>query len=65
MKSFTKPQNLDGFKLVEELEAANVIVKPNGLNVKCPLVDGQGLLWLDIAAKDEALAKSIIEVHGQ
>ena len=63
MKSFTKPTNLDGDKLIQELEAEKVTVKSNGLGIKCPFVDGDNLLWLDIAAKDEASASAVVANH--
>ena len=64
MKSFNKPANLDGVALIAELEAAGVIVKPNEIGVKCPIQDGAGLLWLDIAAKDESKAAAVISSHA-
>jgi hypothetical protein len=64
MKSFTQPVNLDGEKLIQELAAASVTVKANGLGIKCPFIDGAGLLWLDIAAKDEAVAAGIVATHN-
>ncbi len=63
MKSFNKPLNLDGVALIVELEAAGVKVKANELGVKCPIQDGAGLLWLDIAAKDEAAASTVVANH--
>jgi hypothetical protein len=63
MKSFTKPAKLDGEKLIQELDAAGITVKANGLGVKCPAVDGDGFLWLDIAAKDEASASAVVANH--
>ena len=63
MKSFTKPANLDGDKLIQELAAEGVSVKANGLGIKCPFIDGAGLLWLDIAAKDEASASAVVANH--
>jgi hypothetical protein len=64
MKSFTKPQNLNGAVLVDELEAAGIKVKANAINVKCPSLDGAALLWLDIEAKDESAAKVIVLSHA-
>ena len=63
MKSFTKPENLDGAVLIEELEAAGVTVAANKLGVKCPSIDGDNQLWLDIAAKDEAAASAVVANH--
>jgi hypothetical protein len=64
MKSFQKPANLDGVALIAELEAAGVTVKPNGLGIKCPTEDGNGLLWLDIAEKDESKAVAVVSAHA-
>lgn len=62
--SFTKPANLDGAKLVEELIAAGVSVaetngKPNWVEI-----DGDGVLWIDMPQKDKAKAESIVAAHN-
>jgi hypothetical protein len=64
MKSFTKPTNLDGSKLIQELQTAGILVNPNGLGHKCPTEDCNGLLWLDIAAKDENAAATVVAAHN-
>ena len=67
MIKFTKPENLDGAKLIDELLAAGIksIAKdksvPNGYAP--PMLDGNGDLWLDIDAKDEAKAATVIAAH--
>ena len=63
MESFTKPTNLDGATLITELEAAGITVKPNGLGIKCPVVDGQGALLLDIAKADKDKALAVVTNH--
>lgn len=55
---FTKPQNLNGKELVDELSAVGVVVK--GL----PIDDGAGNLILNIASKDEAKAASVVAAHN-
>lgn len=57
MIQFTKPTKLNGFQLFEELKSAGIAVKD------FPTVDGEGILWLDILAKDEAKAKTIVDAH--
>lgn len=62
--SFTKPVNLDGAKLVEELIAAGVSVaetngKPNWVEI-----DGDGILWIDSDEKDKAKAESVVAAHN-
>lgn len=62
--SFTKPTNLDGAKLVEELVAAGVAVaetngKPNWVEI-----DGDGVLWIDIDEKHKAKAQAVVAPHN-
>jgi hypothetical protein len=64
MESFTKPEVLDGGVLIAELEAAGVKVVPNSLGIKCPSVDVNNLMWLDIAAKDKSKAAAVIVAHA-
>ena len=58
MKIFTKPKNLNGTELLNELKNVGVNVK--GL----PIDDGEGHLLLDIEAKDESVAASIVAAHN-
>ena len=58
MKQFTKPANLNGTELLEELKTAGIEV--NGF----PVVDGNGDLFLDIADSDEAKAKTVVAKHN-
>jgi hypothetical protein len=58
MISFTKPQNLNGAELLKELEAADIKV------VGWPSDNGDGLLSLNIAAKDEAKVSAIVAAHN-
>ena len=58
MIKFNSPTNLNGSQLLTELNDANVkITKP-------PFLDGNNDLWLDIDAKDEVKAKTIINAHN-
>jgi hypothetical protein len=67
MIKFTKPENLNGAKLIEELLTAGIksIPKtrstPNGYEP--PLLDGNGDLWLDIKESDKAIAEAIVQAH--
>lgn len=58
MIKFTKPENLNGSELVNELKAAGVNT------TDFPTVDGNGDLWLPIATKDEAKAKAVVAAHN-
>jgi hypothetical protein len=58
MITFTKPQNLNGKELLDELSAVGVVVQ--GL----PVDDGAGNLILDIASKDEAKAAEVVAAHN-
>lgn len=58
MIQFNKPTNLNGAELLAELNAAGVsIINP-------PMIDGEGNFWLDIAEKDEAETKAIVDAHN-
>jgi hypothetical protein len=57
MIQFTKPTNLNGAELLAELNAAGVSIQ------KSPVIDGDGVFWLDIAKADEAKAKPIVAAH--
>lgn len=58
MIKFNKPENLNGTELLNELNAANVLIS------NPPEVDGNGDLWLDIAQKDETKATAIVDAHN-
>jgi hypothetical protein len=59
MISFDKPIELHGAQLCEELEAVGIIVDKE----KNPSVDGDGVLWLDIASKDTQKAQDVLNAH--
>jgi hypothetical protein len=63
MISFVKPTNLDGAVLIEELEANGIEVQAYLVNVKCPIIDGSGVLWLDIKDTDESAAQAVLDNH--
>lgn len=63
MQSFTKPAKLNGATLIEELEAAGIEVQANGIGIKCPSLDSDNTLWLDIAVSDKDAAEAIINNH--
>ena len=58
MITFTKPQNLNGKELLDELSAVGVVVE--GL----PIDDGEGNLMLKIASKDEGKAAAVVAAHN-
>lgn len=58
MIKYTKPQNLNGAELLEELNAAGVsITEP-------PFIDGNGDLFLDIADADAKKAEKVLAAHN-
>jgi hypothetical protein len=58
MIQFTKPTNLNGAELLEQLNAGGVsITEP-------PFIDGAGDFWLDIAEADKAKATPIVAAHN-
>ena len=51
MIQFTKPTNLNGLELLNQLALVGIVLD---LTTQAPEVDGNGNLWLDVANKDEA-----------
>ena len=58
MITFTKPTNLNGIELLDELSAVGIVVE--GL----PLDNGAGNLLLKIASKDEVKAGEVVSLHN-
>jgi hypothetical protein len=58
MIKFTKPANLNGAELLNELKAAGVTINDY------PTLDGNNELWLPIAAKDEEKAQTVVGAHN-
>ena len=58
MIKFTKPVNLNGAELIQELQANGVLI------TEWPVVDGNNDLWLDIAKKDETKAQVVVDAHN-
>ena len=58
MIQFTKPINLNGAELMQELLNAGIEI-----NVP-PMVDGDSKLWLWIEEKDRDLTKSVVSTHN-
>lgn len=61
MISFTKPNNLDGGKLRQELNDAGVVINDA---ISAVRLDADGLLWLDIAENDAKAAEAIVAAHN-
>ena len=60
MKIYTKPENLDGAKLRQELNAAGIKISDANGAVRLDGLD----LTLQIAAKDESAAEAIVAAHN-
>lgn len=58
MIQFTKPANLNGTELLDELNAAGVSI------TELPVIDGEGNFWLDIAEADKVKATPIVAAHN-
>jgi hypothetical protein len=58
MIQFTKPTNLNGVELLNELKAGSVVI------TELPMLDGNGDFWLDIAEADKAKATPIVAAHN-
>ena len=61
MIQFTKPINLNGAELRNELNANGVAISDDPFSVK---LEGDGSLWLDIAEADKAKATPIVAAHN-
>jgi hypothetical protein len=60
MQTFTKPTNLNGAELRQELNDAGVNITDDKTAV---VLDGD-VLFLDIAAKDKAKAETVVAAHN-
>lgn len=58
MIKITRPANLNGAELLEELAAAKIVV--SGI----PTMDGNGELWIDIKEADAAKAEAVAVKHN-
>ena len=61
MISFTKPKNLNGSELRQELLEAGVSISQNSKSI---CVEADGCLYLDIMQQDEAKAAAVISAHN-
>lgn len=61
MIPFTKPANLNGKELREELNAAGVNISDDKFAV---VVDSEGILLLDINEKNKDKAKEVVAAHN-
>jgi len=60
MIQFTKPAQLNGSQLRDELRAAGVAITDDKQAV---LTDGEQMLWLEIAETNEVTAKKVVTKH--
>ena len=58
MIQFTKPKNLNGAELLNELNSAGIAID------KPPFIDGNQNLWLDIADTEKTKASEIVNIHN-
>jgi hypothetical protein len=61
MIQFTKPTNLNGVELLNELALVGVTLQNK---TEAPVIDGNGNFWLDIKTADEAKAAAIVTAHN-
>ena len=61
MISFTKPQNLNGSELRQELLEAGVAITQASTSVA---LEADGLLYLDILEKDKEAAAVVVAAHN-
>jgi hypothetical protein len=58
MIKFTKPANLNGAELLQELTAAGITI------IEAPFIDGNADFFLDIAESDVKKAESVVAKHN-
>jgi hypothetical protein len=61
MLQFSKPQNLNGAELLDELAAVGIILDKY---YQAPIIDGEGRFWLDITQADKAKAEVVVAAHN-
>jgi len=61
MISFNKPTNLNGAELRQELNNAGVAISNDFSAV---VLDGEKVLWLDIAEGDAKVAEAVVAAHN-
>jgi hypothetical protein len=61
MISFTKPENLNGSELRQELLEAGISINQDSKSI---FVEADGCLYLDIMQQDEAKAAAVIAAHN-
>lgn len=59
MISFDKPIEFNGAQLCDELEAAGISINRE----TSPLIDGNGVFWLDINPADTQKAQDVLNAH--
>jgi hypothetical protein len=60
MIEFTKPQNLNGAELLDELAAVGIVLDKFK---QAPEIDGEGRFWLHISEADKAKAEAVVASH--
>ena len=61
MIQFTKPTNLNGAELLQELALVGVTLQNETI---APSIDGNGDFWLDIKPADETKAAAVVAAHN-
>jgi hypothetical protein len=61
MLQFTKPENLNGAELLDELAAVGIILDKYQ---QAPFIDGEGKFWLDVKPADEVKAAAVVATHN-
>jgi hypothetical protein len=64
MISFSRPTNLNGAELIDELEAAGVSIPRVNNEPIWPVDDMSGLIWLQIDESDKDIAKEVLAAHN-
>ena len=68
MISFDKPKKLNGTQLNKELASAGVKLAKNKIELpneeyEPPVIDGNGVLWLNVSEADATIAAQVVAAH--
>ena len=61
MIEFTKPKNLNGAELLDELAAIGIVLDKI---MQAPQIDGEGRFWLDVSEADKDKVAQVVAAHN-
>ena len=61
MIQFSRPENLNGGELLDELASIGIILDKE---TQLPFLDANGNFWLDVKLEDESAAAAVVSAHN-